>query len=215
MFEDHPLGHVAGLWRYPINSLAAETLARGDVESGGFAGDRRAALFVETPERPRSGKPYRGKENARLHTVTSASDAADLARMHAIELRRHDDGPYFDVAPVSLLFDTWLTELERGLGLELDPLRFRPNIYARAAPGFSGSEATLVDRILRVGSVRLRVTQPIARCVTPTYDVATGAREPRVLERLVCERANQMGVYATVLTPGAIGPGDALAIEAT
>ncbi|GAC1299306.1 MAG: MOSC domain-containing protein [Vulcanimicrobiaceae bacterium] len=214
MRETHPLGHVEGLWRYPIKSLAAEALQCGDVLARGIAGDRHAALFVTTPDRPRSGKPYRGKENPFLHTVASAAAATELARAREIELARHDDGPYYDLEPVSILFDTWLADVERPLAMVLDPLRFRPNIFARAAAGFDASEADLVDRVVRIGDVRLRITQPIERCVTPTYDIATGATEPRVLTHLVRVRNNEMGVYARVIATGAVARGDALELEA-
>ncbi len=212
MLANHPLGRVANLWRYPIKSLAAEPLERGEILAHGFAGDRQAAMFVATPERPRSGKPYRGKENALLHTVDSAQAAAQLARSRELDLARHDAGPYFDLEPVSLLFDTWLADGERALGVHLDPLRFRPNIFARAANGFDAPEAELVGCVVHIGAVSLRVTQPIERCVTPTYDIATGASDPRVLTYLVRQRNNEMGVYARVITPGPIAPGDMLEV---
>ncbi len=213
MLGNHPLGRVANLWRYPLKSLAAESLERGEVLAGGFAGDRRAALFVATPERPRSGKTYRGKEHPLLHTVGTAEAAADLARAREIDVERRDDGPYFDLDPVSILFDTWLADVERALGGRLDPLRFRPNIFARATDGFDCAEAELVGHVVRVGAVRLRVTQPIQRCVTPTYDIATGASDPRILTQLVHHRHNEMGVYAQVVVPGTIVPGDSVEIE--
>lgn len=213
MLGTHPLGNVAHLWRYPIKALAAEALARAEVVATGFAGDRASALFVTTPQRPRSGKTYRGKEHPLLHTVATATAAADLAAERELDVAWRDGGPYFDLDPVSLLFDTWVAELEAIVDMPLDPLRFRPNIFARAASGFLASEAALVDRVLRVGSVRLKITQPIHRCVTTTYDTATGASEPRVLAHIARDRRNEMGVYASVLTPGTIGAGDALEIE--
>jgi len=213
MLGTHPLARVANLWRYPIKSLAAEPLERGELRPDGFAGDRHAAMFVTTPDRPRSGKPYRGKEHPLLHTVRDPDAAAGLARARETEVARRDAGPYFDLDPVSILFDTWLADVERVIGMELDPLRFRPNIFARAANGYDAPEADLVGRIVRIGDVRLRITQPIERCVTPMYDIATGASEPRVLTHLARHRKNEMGVYARVVTPGTIAPGDTLELE--
>lgn len=213
MLGNHPLGRVAHLWRYPVKGLAAEPLARAEIVASGFAGDRDAALFVTTPNVARSGKPYRGKEHSRLHTVATEAAAIDLAADRAIAVERRSGGPYFDLDPVSILFDTWLADLEAMLDLRLDPLRFRPNIFARADAAFGAPEAELVGRIVRIGGARFAITQPIERCVTPTYDVATGASEPRVLTTLVRDRKNEMGVYATVVTPGEIAPGDALELE--
>jgi hypothetical protein len=38
-------GRVAGLWRYPVKSMAAEVLAEADVSWHGLAGDRRWAFI--------------------------------------------------------------------------------------------------------------------------------------------------------------------------
>lgn len=213
MLATAPLGHVARLWRYPIKSLAAESLTHADVVESGVAGDRRAALFVATPERARTGKPYRGKENALLHTVATGREADDLARERDLALERHDGGPYFDLDPISILFDTWLADLNVALAADLDPLRFRPNVFVTAAADFSAAEAALVDRIVRIGDVRLKITQTITRCVTPSYDVATGAADPQLLAYLVRERNNKMGVYASVVRTGRISPGDRIEFD--
>lgn len=213
MSRTHPLGSIAHLWRYPIKSLAAERLAHCDVGADGIAGDRSSALIVATAAAPRAGKPYRGKENARLHTAASEPAANALARDAGLTLERRDDGPFFDLDPISILFDTWLVELEALVGIALDPLRFRPNIVVRAEPGFAFREADLAGRTIRIGDVRLGITEPIRRCVTPTYDIATGAAEPRILTELVRHRKNEMGIYARVLTPGPVATGNVLELE--
>ena len=210
MFVNAPLGHVARLWRYPIKSLAAEALAHADVVESGVAGDRGTALFVATQDLARTGKPYRGKEHARLHTVATTREADVLARERDLALERHDAGPYFDLDPISILFDTWLADVARALGTDFDPLRFRPNIFVTAAGDFLEAESALVDRIVRIGAVRLKITQTITRCVTPSYDVATGDADPRLLAHLTRARDNTMGVYASVVRTGRISPGDAV-----
>src|SRR5690348_8381947 len=50
------VGRVAGLWRYPVKSMAGESLEAADVSWHGLAGDRRWA-FVR-PDMPRSGFPW-------------------------------------------------------------------------------------------------------------------------------------------------------------
>ena len=50
------IGRVAGLWRYPVKSMAAEALDEVLVSWHGLAGDRRWA-FVR-PGIPRSGFPW-------------------------------------------------------------------------------------------------------------------------------------------------------------
>jgi len=206
----HPLGDVTHLWRYPVKSLAAHALPGAWVGPEGFEGDRRSALFVATPGHARNGRTYRGKEHNLLHTVGRIAQAQDLAAERAVELETRADGPHFDAAPVSILVDTWLTELEALLDMQLDPLRFRPNIFVHAAPGFDLAEAALVGSTLYGPGIALEVIAPIARCVTTTYDIETGESDPRVLRAIAQHRANIMGVYCNVREAGTIALGESL-----
>jgi uncharacterized protein len=206
------LGTVTALFRYPIKSLRAEPLTCADVRADGFAGDRGTALFVSSPGHARSGKTYRGKEQRLLHTVSALDDAADLAHAAGLTLEAEDAAPhYFDAEPVSIVFDVWIRDLEALTGRAIAPLRFRPNIVAAAAASFAVSEHAFAGTRLRVGEVTLDVVKPITRCVTPSYDVATGEPDPALQRTLVEKRGNIMGVYCRVVTPGTIAPGDVIA----
>ena len=211
MDESHPLGTLARLWRYPTKSLQAEPLTTAAVTNEGLAGDRRRALFVATAGHARSDKTYRGKENNLLHTVATEADARALGAARGVVLDVRDDGPYFDDAPVSLVFDAWLRELETLTGMELDPLRFRPNLYVRAAADFAASEADLVGATLTVGTVPFAVTSTTIRCVTPSYDVVSGHADPAMQRTLVQRRDNVLGVYCRPLATGSIALGAAVA----
>jgi uncharacterized protein YcbX len=202
------LGKVAALYRYPIKALRAEALAAAAVDAGGFVGDRAHALMLQTPGHARSGKTYRGKENRRLHLVDTFDAAEALARGAGLDVEEAVDQPhYFDAEPISIVFDRWLRELEALAGRDVDPLRFRPNIVATSAPDFSRSEHDLVGATLRIGDVTLDVVSPITRCVTPSYDVATGEADPALQRTIVTQRGNIMGIYCRVVTPGTITPG--------
>ncbi len=210
MSQAHPLGTIVDLWRFPIKSLAPEALDVAHFEEGGIVGDRAHALFVTSLGHARMHKTYRGKENERLHTIRESDDAIALAATRGVAIELRTSGPYFDLGPVSILFDTWLLDGERLVGRSLEPLRFRPNIFAHAASDFAASEGDLVDRILALGNVRLRVTEPIHRCVTPSYDLENCESDPRVLEIIARERANTMGIYAHVVVPGIAHSGDSI-----
>lgn len=202
------LGTVVGLYRYPVKSLRAEPLTVAIVRSDGFAGDRGSALFVSSPEHARTGKTYRGKENRRLHTVAEIGDAHELARGAGVTLDVEDAAEhYFDAEPVSIVFDTWLRELEALAGRPVEALRFRPNIVAAAAPSFAYAEHDLVGRHVRIGDVELDVVSTITRCVTPSYDVATGEADPALQRTIVTQRGNIFGVYCRVAVPGTIVAG--------
>ncbi len=205
------LGTVTALWRYPVKSLKAEPLERAVVLADGFAGDRAAALIVQTPAHARAGKPYRGKESSKLHLTADPQMAASYALDEGVAVALDRREPrYFDAHPVSLLFDLWLRDVEALVGEALDPLRWRPNIYAAAGPGFTRREADLVGMTIRAGSVTLRVIDTDRRCVTPTYDVATGEELPAVLSEVALRRDNVVGVYCEVLAPGEIAVGEVL-----
>ena len=205
------LGRIAGLWRYPVKSLKAEPLRRATVLADGFEGDRTAALVVESPAHARAGKPYRGKESAQFHRtadpVTAASYAADAGVLVTLDRSRPR---WFDAGTVSVLLDLWVHDVEALVGEPLDPQRWRPNVYVTAAPGFAKREADIVGAMLHAGTVELRVVATIKRCVTPTYDVATGDASPLVLEAVAAQRANVVGVYCDVVTPGMLSVGDGL-----
>lgn len=205
------LGTIAALWRYPVKSLRGEPLERADVLADGLAGDRKAALVVHSPEHARAGKPYRGKESAQLHLTADPRTAASYAADAGVAVALDREQPrWFDLGTVSLLFDLWVRDVEALVGEQLNPLRWRPNLYVRAAPGFARREPALVGATLRAGSVVLRVSATIKRCVTTTYDVATGEALPVVLEAVATQRANVVGVYCDVVTPGTLAVGDAL-----
>ena len=208
----HPLGTIAHLWRYPVKALAAEPLVRAEIASYGLVGDRRAALFVESEGHARTGKTFRGKEHNLLHTVAGIDEATQLAAKRDVSVTARGDGPYFDDSPISLIFDAWLREAEALVGYELDPLRYRPNLFVHAAPDFTRREADLVGSTILVHDVRLRVNDTIRRCVTTTYDIPTGASDPNVLRAVAQHRENVMGIYCVVENPGTVAIGDELAV---
>lgn len=199
------VGTIASLWRYPVKALRPEALERVAVLPDGLAGDRTAALVVESPSHPRAGKPFRGKESSRLHLTADPATAATYAADAGALLTLDRSQPrWFDVAPVSLLLDLWVADVEGLLGEALDPQRFRPNLFVRAAPGFAKREQDLLGTTLRVGTAELRVTKVTRRCITPNYDVATGTVGPDVLRALAEHRDARIGVYCDVVTPGEV-----------
>lgn len=208
------VGSIAALWRYPVKSLRAEPLEQATVLTDGIEGDRTSALVVETPTHARAGKTYRGKESSRLHLTsdpeTAASYAADANVL--VTLDRSQER-WFDARPISVLLDLWVHDVEALVGESLEPLRWRPNLFVRTVPGFAQRERTFVGRTLRVSDVELRVVDVIRRCVTTTYDVATGDGFPFVLEAVATARDNVVGVYCEVVTPGVLAVGDALTLD--
>jgi uncharacterized protein len=204
------VGTLTSIWRFPVKSVRGERLDDVAVDATGLRGDRTSAYIVASPGHPRTGEVFRGKENERLHLVEGDAAVRALAARNSIALERRDGGRFFDAAPVSVLVDRWLEELSAHVGYAVEPIRFRPNLFVRAAPDYSQDEAALGGRTLRVGTVILVVRKPIERCVVPTYDPAGGASDPRILRFIAQERNNEMGIYCDVAQPGIARVGDSV-----
>ena len=230
------VGRVVGLWRYPVKSMAAERLEDVEVSWHGLAGDRRWAFIRdgqersgfpwltirERPEmaryRPRFAEPDRPNGSLTLVRTPSGSelDAADpaLAAELGPEVRviKQDRG-VFDTMPLSLLTTQTLDGLGRLAGAVLAAERFRPNLLVEAASGPDFPEDSWVGRVLRVGSLRMRVDQRDQRCVMVTIDPVTLARNPAILRAIARERDARLGVYGSTVAPGRVAVGDPVEIE--
>ena len=209
------IGTLENIWRYPVKSLAPQSLTQTRAEHDGIPGDRATALIVQAGH-AREGKPYRGKEHNLLHTTSDPAAAIALGAERCVVLRTpvQPDAHYFDDAPISLVFDRWIAEVEKALEMPLNPLRWRPNFYARAAADFDLSEQDLIGEIIEVGEIVLRVRDTIGRCVTTTYDIETGEQNNDVLLYVAQQRANTMGVYCDVELAGTVRTGDPLRLRA-
>ncbi|MBV8155679.1 MAG: MOSC domain-containing protein [Candidatus Eremiobacteraeota bacterium] len=204
------IGTLASIWRYPVKSLRFEALDEAEVEMSGVHGDRTAAYLVRSAEHPRFGKPFRGKENDRLHLATGDDEARALAAAASTLVERSGEGRFFDDAPVSILVDRWLDEVSAFAGYPVQPLRFRPNFFVVADDGFRYGEAELQGMSLQIGDVVLTVRSPIERCVVTTYDPEGGEPDPRILRFIAQQRNAWMGIYCDVERPGTVRVGDAV-----
>ena len=202
------IGRLDAIWRYPTKSLHFESLDVAEVDPDGIRGDRSRALVV-TAGHARLGKPYRGTENERFHLESDDEAARALAAERGVQTEVHG-GRFFDAAPISILVDRWLEGLSAHVGYHVEPHRFRPNLFVRAADGFALLEDDLAGWELALGPVRLRVRQPIERCAVTTYDPEGGASDPRILRYVAQERRTWMGIYCDVVATGIIRPGDEL-----
>lgn len=208
-------GTLAAIWRYPVKSLRAEPLESAPVCRAGIPHDRERALFVDEGHYARTGKTYRGKENNLLHTTSNVEAAKKIASGRGVDVsvRRDETQRFFDAAAVSLIFDRWIDEVSAHIGEPLDPRRWRPNFYVRAAGDFALLETDLLGATIEMGTVLLRVSDTIRRCVTTTYDIQTGESDENVLTYVALRRANVMGIYCEVLGEGEVFAGDAVTVR--
>ena len=113
---------------------------------------------------------------------------------------------------VSLINRASIAALEAVMGVPVDPLRFRANVYFDTAPAWS--ELDWMDTEISLGTARLRVVSPITRCAATQVNPVTAERDLDIVAAL--ERAFghiNMGVYAEVAEGGEIAVGDALVVR--
>jgi uncharacterized protein YcbX len=110
---------------------------------------------------------------------------------------------------ISLINRAGIAALEAVMGVPVDPLRFRANIYFDGASPWS--ELDWIGSEISIGAARLRVISPITRCAATQLNPTTAERDLDIVAALrrSFDHAN-MGVYAEVLAGGEIAVGDAL-----
>ena len=121
------------------------------------------------------------------------------------------DHNFTDVAAkaVSIIGMASLHALERVAGQQLDPLRFRANVYVSG--GHPWAEFDLLGQEIQLGGARLRVFKRIVRCAATEVNPDTAERDafPPKLLREHFGHAD-LGVYAEVIEGGRLALGDAL-----
>ncbi|MDP3489678.1 MAG: MOSC domain-containing protein [Phenylobacterium sp.] len=118
---------------------------------------------------------------------------------------RFMDHPRGDVSIVNLAS---VRDLEQKLGREIDPLRFRANIYVEGWPAWA--ENQWAGAAMMIGWAQAQVFKPIVRCAAPDVDLVTGARDMEITKALFEHYGHMFcGVYVHVTREGALSPGDA------
>jgi len=118
-----------------------------------------------------------------------------------------------DCRPVSIITLQTVRQLGEEAGAELDPRRFRANLYVDLANDAGFSEDAWVGRRIQNGSrALLAVIKRDQRCVMITLDPETGQANPEVMRRVAKGHDGAAGVYAAVLIEGVIRPGDSVAL---
>jgi uncharacterized protein YcbX len=132
----------------------------------------------------------------------------DLGR--AVTLRR-DTALMQDLGD-SILVTTQATldAVGAALGAPLDLRRFRTNIHLVLddAPAFT--EERWEGRQLHVGATTLDLLHPSVRCVIPTRDPESTAKDPMILKWLTRHHDGLFGINARARTSGRVAVGDAV-----
>lgn len=228
---------VSALWRYPVKSLRGERVEVSEVGPYGLVGDRAFGIVDEatghvlTARRERRllfatarwhdgeveitgpddlpldtddklsqwlGRRVRlaraGAEGAVYENPKDSEHETDWVTCQAPGDAWHDNGR----TRVSLVSTTTLGEWA--------PERFRSNVLLGG-----GGEDALVGQRVRLGTVALDVTKPVARCVMVTRAQPGLDVDREVLRSIHSERGGHLAVGALVIEPGMVAVGDPLA----
>ena len=209
---------VAGLWRYPVKSLAGEPVDSTRLAPSGIPGDR--LVHVRGPEGVRTSRRHhrllglRGTlspEGTPLVNgrVWDSSEALALVRDAAgadAWLAAYDGPERFDVLPLLVATDGAVAEFGR------DIRRLRPNILIGGVPGME--ERSWPGGELHIGDVVIRLDSLRPRCPMTTVDPETLERDPEVLRDIGRRFGGRLALNAEVVRPGAVGVGDPVAFVA-
>ena len=114
---------------------------------------------------------------------------------------------------VSLINLASVRDLGQKMGVELDPLRFRANVYVEGWPAWAENEWT--GRRLMLGWAQAEVYKPIVRCAATHVDPTTAERDLDVTKALFDNYGHMnCGVYVRVTSAGALSLGDAVTAPA-
>ena len=139
--------------------------------------------------------------------------------LRVVEARNHtfaDASPKANASTdkyVSLINLNSVRDLERRIGVAVDPIRFRANVHFDGLPPWC--ELDWIDRELVVRSAgtdaRLRVIAPITRCPATEVNPLTAERDISVVAELMRHFGhNILGIYAEVVEAGDLAVGGTL-----
>jgi hypothetical protein len=119
---------------------------------------------------------------------------------------RFTDHPLGQVSVINLAS---VRDLSRMMGVELDPLRFRANLYVDGWPAWAENDWT--GHELMVGWARAKVFKPIVRCAATEVDPSSGVRDLEVVKALFDAHGHMhCGIYIQLTSGGRVGLGDAV-----
>lgn len=116
-----------------------------------------------------------------------------------------------DFPSISVLSLASLRALSEAAGKPLDPRRFRGNLWLDGMAAWD--EESWTGHRLALGGAVLEIVEPIWRCRATEADPETGERDTNTLDLLKTLRGDTtFGVYARVVTGGAVSVGDVAAL---
>jgi uncharacterized protein YcbX len=108
---------------------------------------------------------------------------------------------------VSVINLASVRDLETRLGVPIDPLRVRANLYVEGWPAWAENDWT--GRSLALGAARAEVLKPIVRCAATHVDPVTAERDIELVKALFEQYGHlHCGIYLNVTEGGRVAVGD-------
>jgi uncharacterized protein YcbX len=236
------LGRISAIFRYPVKSMAGESLDVATLGWHGIEGDRRFAFRRLTD---RSGfpwltasklpqlllyKPFRPDSNqAELPPTHVRTPDGKEYELRSDELRAEVSSRYgsdvelmnlkngiFDDACISIISLGTVHSVQRESGRDVDLRRFRPNIVIETDNAEPFEEDGWVGRTLIFGEANsgpaLTVTMRDERCVMINLDPDTAERDSAVMKTVVRINQSYAGVYGTAVRAGELRIGQVVTL---
>jgi len=221
---------ITHLWRYPVKSLGGESLTHTVVDRGGVPFDRRYIIIDGDTKRADKTLTARLVADLLAYHATVAGEAvrvtapdgrtfamdeafsshlqSALSRPISFETAAVLGEPFHDAHDILVLNDASVRALEQEWKSPLNPLRFRPNIMLGGDDLTPYVENEWVGRRFKVGEAIFEGAALDQRCVIPTIDPDTLAKDPSFLRLIVEQHDRCFGLYCRVQRAGKIAIGD-------
>ncbi|MEO7962732.1 MAG: MOSC N-terminal beta barrel domain-containing protein [Gemmatimonadaceae bacterium] len=208
--------HVAGLWRYPVKTLAGEAITEALLTRHGIPGDR--IVHVRGPEGVRTSRRHhrllglRGTLDLTGRPLINGvawdrNESLALVRAAAgndAELVAYDGLERFDILPLLVATDGAVASFGR------DVRRLRPNLLIGGVEGLA--ERSWEGKTLRIGEAEIHLDSLRARCPMTTIDPDTITRDPEVLRDIGRRFGGKLALNAAVTKQGIVRVGDAVTL---
>jgi uncharacterized protein YcbX len=204
---------IQEIWRYPVKSMAGESLANAEITEQGIVGDRIVQV------RNAAGKIFTARTRPELlrHRAILAEDGnvlvdglpwdseqvarhVEKAAGAGTHLVRSDAEDRFDILPLLVTTDGMFA------AVGYDRRRFRPNLVIGGVEGLAEREWEGAQ--LRIGKVVIGMGDLRSRCIMTTFDPDTGKQDLNVLRRVQREFGGVLGLNSVIITLGRISVGD-------
>jgi len=204
--------YVAGIWRYPVKTLAGERLRDARIGSFGIPGDR--IVWVRGPEGVRTSRRHhrllglRGTLSEDGEALVNGNPWESAEALALVKEAAGDDAwlepstqaERFDILPLLVATDGAVAAFGR------DVRRLRPNILIGGVDGLD--ERQWEGKELHIGSVVITLDSLRARCPMTTVDPDTLERDPNVLRDIGRRFGGRLALNADVIQTGTIAEGD-------